>query len=72
MTPSEEALDLCQQMALTTRFTDCNNGVTLPLEIAKKCALIAIQKVLQNLEAAYPVEAQWMRLQKVKTEIEKL
>lgn len=47
MTPKEKALKLCQTFGMTTLFhPDCNDGVTLPLSVAKKCALIAVEEVL--------------------------
>ena len=49
MTPKEKALKLCQAFGITTLFAqDCNGGVTLPLSIAKKCALIAAKEVVDN------------------------
>lgn len=54
MTPEEKALNLCQSFGVTTLFADdCNNGVTLPLRIAKKCAHIAVDEILAELECAY-------------------
>lgn len=47
MTPKEKALKLCQSFGMTTLFAqDCNGGVTLPLSIAKKCAIIAVDEIL--------------------------
>jgi hypothetical protein len=44
--PKEKALELCQSFGRTTLFSECNEGYTLPLEIAKQCALIAIDEVI--------------------------
>lgn len=48
MTPKEKALTLCQSFGMTTFMDEeCNDGVTLPINIAKKCALIAVDEILQ-------------------------
>ncbi len=49
-TPAEYALELCQKFGSTTMFTEANNGYTLPLEIAKKCALIHVKDLKANLQ----------------------
>ena len=77
MTPKQKALDLCQQFGRSTLFAeDCNEGITLPLRIAKICALIAVNEI----DAA--IDFEWMEVQnldrqhnywnEVKSEIEKL
>lgn len=49
MTPKEKALKLCQSFGVTTLFAqDCNGGVTLPLSIAKKCAIIAADELIRE------------------------
>ena len=79
MTPKQKALKLCQSFGMTTLFAeDCNNGITLPLSIAKKCALIAVDEILSSFnsfmdarknfrhELEIDAERYW---QQVKTEI---
>ena len=49
MTPKEKALELCQKFGHTTLFAeDCNDGYTLPLRVAKLCALIAVDEIFNN------------------------
>jgi hypothetical protein len=36
------ALELVQKIGASTMFTDCNEGMSLPLEIAKKIATTTI------------------------------
>lgn len=45
----EKAIELCQKFGTTTMRTNCNDGYTLPLEIAKKCALIAVENEYKSL-----------------------
>ena len=45
MTPEEKALDLCQKIGMTTMFADCNEGMTLPLEVSKQIALICVFEI---------------------------
>ena len=72
----EKALELCQKFGRTTLFTDCNEGYTLPLEIAKKCALIAVDEVrceirdFDNTDGY--AQSRMDYLDEVKQEIEKL
>lgn len=82
MTPKEKALKMCQSFGLTTLFAqDCNGGTTLPLNIAKKCALIAVDEILKIetminslplSETKIIMEAYPKFWQEVKSEIEKL
>jgi predicted proteasome-type protease len=81
MTPKEKAIKLCQDMAYTSMKTDFNEGYTLPLEIAKKCALIAVDETLKIgtmindlplSETKIIMEAYPKFWKEVKTEIEKL
>ena len=77
MTPKEKALNLCQKFGMTTLFSeDCNNGYTLPLRVAKQCALIAVQEIINSNPHSnpfntdvYPTMEYWL---KVKQEIENL
>jgi hypothetical protein len=76
ISPQEEALQLCQDFGMTTLFAeDCNDGFTLPLRIAKKCALIHVNRMLKYFED-YDYCGQYMEeinyYEKVKTEIENL
>ena len=51
MTPKEKSLSLCQQFGSTTKFAeDCNEGKTLPLRVAKLCAMIFVDGVLNQYE----------------------
>jgi hypothetical protein len=50
MTPKEKALRLCQQYGLITFATKYNDGYTLPLEMAKQCALIAVDEIIKQWE----------------------
>lgn len=49
MTPAEKALKLCQNIAWSTCMTDCNEGMTLPLEISKKIAIICVDNFIDDL-----------------------
>ena len=40
MTPADKAIQLLQNFGCTTMFSKDNNGYTLSLKTAKKCALI--------------------------------
>jgi len=43
--PQSEALfKLCQEIGASTMFTDCNDGMSLPLEVSKKIAIISIKQ----------------------------
>jgi hypothetical protein len=53
MTPKEKALRLCQQYGVITFATKHNDGYTLPLEMAKQCALIAVDEIL-NIDNIKP------------------
>lgn len=47
--PKEKALELCQKIGVTTLFAnDCNDGITLPLRIVKKIALIAVDELIES------------------------
>ena len=84
MTPKEKALKLCQTFGMTTLFhPDCNDGITLPLSVTKKCALIAVEIVCDELcnyyndDVVNRSEDAWLLRkieywQQVKTEIENL
>jgi len=50
LTPQEKALDLCQKFGYVTMNSPDNNGVTLSLESAKKCAMICTEIVLDDLK----------------------
>ena len=40
------ALGLVQKIGWATYATDCNEGSTLPLEVAKKIAVIAVKELV--------------------------
>lgn len=77
MTPNEKALQICQEMGVSTLFAeDCNNGITLPLRVAKICALIAVNEIIEfcpenyyNTETKKSMKNYW---EDVKAEIVKL
>lgn len=79
MIPKEKALRICQEMGRSTLFADdCNGGYTLPLRVAKICALALVNEVLEATKEAvlpmggatgYDYDTYWLA---VKAEIEKL
>jgi hypothetical protein len=73
MIAKEKALKLCQQFGLLTFSTKHNDGYTLPLEIAKQCAIIAVDEIILEMPMIIG-EPNIKRLywQEVKKEIEKL
>jgi hypothetical protein len=44
------ALHLCQKIGASTMFTDFNEGMSLPLEVSKRVAKIAIAEILRDCE----------------------
>jgi preprotein translocase subunit SecE len=75
MTPKEKALRLCQQYGVITFATKHNDGYTLPLEMAKQCALIAVDLKLDSDFVFYSIEFGEVGLeywQQVKQELEKI
>lgn len=46
MTPKEKALRLCQDFAYLGMDSEQTNYYTLDLELAKRCALIAVDEIL--------------------------
>lgn len=84
MTSKEKAFKLCQKFGAVTMFSDDNEGYTLSLENAKKCALICVDEILKTepntlvktTEKKDGVEVQFKWLieywDEVKQEIEKL
>lgn len=69
MTAKEKALSLCQQIGITTLFdrSGCNDGMTLPLHISKKIAIILVNEIIDCNEGIFG--NYW---QEVKSEIENL
>lgn len=74
MAPQEKALRLCQAFGKTTLFADdCNDGISLPLRVAKLCAIICVDELINE-------EKMWKNgepnpdyyWQQVKAEINKL
>ena len=78
MTPKEKALSLCQHFGSTTKFAeDCNQGKTLPLRVAKLCAMIFVDGVLTQYKTGkfdYKIldEEESIYWENVKNEIESL
>ena len=54
---SEQALSHCQKIGMVTMFSETNEGMSLPLEISKKIAIIAINQICP--ESNYWVEVKW-------------
>lgn len=50
-TPKEYALKLCQEIGVTTMFTECNGGYTLPLDISKTIANISVDKIIEAINS---------------------
>jgi hypothetical protein len=57
------ALELVQRIGASTMFTDCNKGMSLPLDVSKKIARIAVKALF------YLPKEKWELLS---NEIEKL
>lgn len=74
MEPKEKALRLCQQMGVTTLFDfTCNEGHTLPKEVAKKCALIAVDELIREQDMWQNGQTEPVKYwQRVREEIVKL
>ena len=54
MKPKEKALRICQAFGRTTLFAeDCNEGRTLPLRIAKLCAAILVDEIINEFPQGY-------------------
>lgn len=82
MKEKDMAMHLCQKFGSLTMWTDFNEGMSLPLSIAKKCAVCCVEEIMEsNGDFAYShntwngsqtyrdSEKYW---QEVKSEIEKL
>lgn len=75
----QKAIEISQKMGLVSRFTDFNEGKTLPLYVAKKLALICVNEMieqngelfLQGINLEYYTKANAF-LFEIKTEIELL
>ena len=50
MTPKEKALQICQRMGWITFDKGLNNGNTLPLEVAKEFANVALDYLITEAE----------------------
>jgi hypothetical protein len=48
MEPKDKALTLCQKIGCSTMFSSFNEGMTLPLEISKKIAIICIHEIAEE------------------------
>lgn len=66
MTAKEKALSLCQKIGWTTVKTDFNDGMSLPLPIAKKIAIIMIDEFCNRMKVSSDEFDYWF---KVKGEI---
>ncbi len=51
MSAKEQALKLCQEFGMTTLFENDNDGVSLSLKVAKKCAAISVNNIIKELES---------------------
>ena len=73
MTPKEKALRLCQDFAYLGMESEQTNYYTLDLELAKRCALLAVDEIDYQLRTNIPngnhTKRYWIE---VKQEIEKL
>lgn len=57
MTPQEKALQLAQKMGWTGFEEAEAEFTTLPLSVAKKCALISVEETLETLSVIGPEAA---------------
>lgn len=53
MTPADKAIQLLQNFGCTTMFSKDNNGYTLSLKTAKKCALIMVEEIIELNEGIF-------------------
>lgn len=51
MNPKEKALELKQKFGIATMFSKDNNGYTLSEEMATKMAIIAVDEIIEALNA---------------------
>lgn len=57
MTPKEKALTLCQSFGQTSlNDEEFNEGFTLPKHIAKKCAIIAVNEIINIFQKMHKPE----------------
>ena len=45
MKASDQALILCQKIGCSTMFGNFNSGMSLPLEVSKKIAIICLEEI---------------------------
>lgn len=48
MEAKDKALTLCQKIGWSTMFSSFNRGMTLPMEISKKIAIICIHEIAEE------------------------
>lgn len=75
MTPQEKAQDLVDQYMDLSEEQEYNTPRYMPKEMAIKCALIAVDEIIANIEPSVSmdvIEARVKYWQAVKQEIEKL
>jgi len=69
MTPKEKAFELAHKFRLLEIRTSENSYIMISMTDAKKCALVAVDEILNTLLYGYNLIEYW---QEVKQEIEKL
>ena len=69
MTPKEKAEELFNEMLDKAYEVDCLGGEYM---VAKRCALIAVDEILNVIIGSYDYELEKQYWQEVKQEIEKL
>jgi hypothetical protein len=73
MTPKEKATELINKFRPHSKYWDCYNDEPLEENHAKKCALIAVDEILNNVLVGIDLASTWGNYwQEVKQEIEKL
>jgi hypothetical protein len=76
MTPKEKAIEIYDNFYLLQQSATDENGVwfisALNKGLAKKCALIAVDEIIDLLWNTHNTENQYRFYKEVKTEIEKL
>lgn len=64
MTAKEKALSLCQKIGWSTVKSDCNDGMSLPLNIAKKIAIIMVDEFCNSLPVSSEMFNYWYEVKK--------
>lgn len=68
----QKAIEICQNMAYTSRFSLFNEGRTLPLHIAKQCAIHCVNEMIALVDTLDGNKKITNFYNNVKTEIELL